>query len=188
MEEINIYLRQLRPEDVTDEYVSWFSDSVVHEFLDSKNITKKDSIEYIKFGIREKQYYLYGIFDDSNDKHIGNVKVGPINWRHGTSDLVTVIGDRNYWGKGLATKAIKLGNDIAFDVYDIRKVSGPVAEKNIGSLKAYRRAGWVAEAILKGHKVINVEPQDQIIISCFNPKYFDNTPKDILLGLEEERK
>ena len=180
MSSINIYLRVLSAVDVTDDYVGWFSDSVVHEFLDSKNISKQDAIDYIELGIAENHYYVYGIFDESNQKHIGNLKVGPIDRNHGTSDLVTVIGDRNYWGKGLATKAIKLGNIIAFETHDIRKLSGGIAENNVGSIKAYTRAGWIVEAIMKGHHLINGMPQDRVVVSCFNPKYFEDIPLSIL--------
>jgi len=180
MSEISIYVRELKKEDVTEEYVKWFSDSVVNEYLTSRNITIQDAVDYIEFGKSEKQYYVYGIFDASNQKHIGNLKVGPIDLNHGTSDLVTVIGDRNYWGKGLATKAIRLGNTIAFETYDIRKLSGGIAENNIGSIKAYTRAGWIVEAILKGHHLINGMPQDRVVVSCFNPKYFEDIPQSIL--------
>jgi hypothetical protein len=56
MSSTNIYLRALSAVDVTDDYVGWFSDSVVREFLDSKNISKQDTIDYIELGVAENQY------------------------------------------------------------------------------------------------------------------------------------
>src|SRR5690606_15462529 len=85
------------------------------------------------------------------DEHIGNLKIGNISHRDRISDLVTVIGNKKFWGKGIATEAIQLGNQIAFNALDIRKLSGGMYSGNIGSIKCYTNAGWKIEAILKGH-------------------------------------
>lgn len=167
-----IMLRELRPEDVNDTYLSWFQDSTVTEFLDSRRITKDDAINYMLLGRETRTYFMYAILAKDSGLHIGNLKIGPIQEMHGISDLVTVIGNREYWGKGLATEAIRLGSQVAFDVYGIRKLSGGIADGNIGSVKAYTKAGWVIEARLKGHHLINGEPRDRIVVSCFNPKFF----------------
>lgn len=167
-----IFLRRLTAEDVSEEYLDWFRDETVTEFLDSRSLTRRSVIEYIESGASSKTHYMYGIFDIGHDKHIGNIKVGPIQWAHLVSDLVCVIGAREYWGQGLAKEAIRLGNRVAFDVHGMRKVSGGIASGNVGSIKAYTGAGWVVEATMKGHHLINGEPQDRIVVSCFNPKFF----------------
>ena len=166
-----IYLRQLKESDVNEEYLSWFADNQVTEFLNAKNLKKKDVVDYIKKGIESRTYFMHAICDVETDKHIGNLKVGPIDREHMTSDLVTLIGDTNYWGKGLATEAIKLGNAIAFDKYDIRKLTGGICSDNIGSIKCYTRAGWEVEGTLKAHYVINDKILDRVCVSCFNPEY-----------------
>ena len=43
----------------------------------------------------------------TTDKHIGNIKLGPINWIHRYGDISLLIGDKDYWGKGIATEAIR---------------------------------------------------------------------------------
>ena len=42
----------------------------------------------------------------------------------------------------------------------------------MGSLNAYTRAGWVIEARLRGHTMVDGAAKDSIVVSCFNPKYF----------------
>jgi len=44
---------------------------------------------------------------------------------------------------------------------------------NIGSVKAYTRAGWVIEGVLKGQYLVDGKAEDRILVACFNPKYFD---------------
>lgn len=167
-----VYLRPLTEEDINEDYIAWFRDTVVTEYLDSRGITVDDARNYLREGRETGAYFMFAVIDRESGLHIGNVKLGPISKLHGTSDLVTVIGRREFWGKGLATEAISLGNRIAFEEYGIRKLSGGIADGNIGSVKAYTKAGWVIEANLKGHHLIDGEARDRIVVSCFNPAFF----------------
>jgi len=173
-----ITIRRLTADDVNDAYLSWFRDTIVTEFLDSRNLTKEDCANYIVDGSTSRTHFMYGIFDKETGNHIGNMKVGPIQWQHLVADLVCIIGRREYWGKGFAKEAIRLGNRAAFEIHGMRKVSGAIASGNIGSIKAYTGADWLIEATMKGHCVVNGEVQDRYMISCFNPKYFPKKETD----------
>jgi [ribosomal protein S5]-alanine N-acetyltransferase len=170
-----LYLRELLHEDVTDNYLSWFRNNEVTSFLevDGNSLTVKDVTDYIDEGNRTGNYKMFAICLLEGNKHIGNLKVGPINKKHAIADLVCVIGDRSYWGKGLATDAIALGNQLAFDQFNIRKLHGQIYADNIGSVKAYCKAGWIIEGIIQGRYWVDGKPMDQILVSCNNPKYFD---------------
>lgn len=167
-----VYLRKLNPDDINQNYLDWFRDSVVTEYLDAKNLTYQEVVDYMVEGHQSGLHVMLGIFCKDGDKHIGNVKIGPINWKHGTSGLVTFIGERQYWGQGIAREAVSIGTRVAFDVLGLRKLSDGVADGNGGSVKAYTAAGWCIEATMRGHHLIDGDPRDRIVISCFNPIFF----------------
>lgn len=164
-----IHLRELRHSDVTDRYLSWFSDDDVTRFLEVRDLKYNEVIEYMDYGRKTGTYFMYAICVNENNLHIGNLKIGPISNRHNLSDMVTVIGDKTYWGKGLATESIKLGVKIAFDIYKIRKLSASMYSDNIGSVKSYIKAGWFEEARLKAHGIIDGKIVDGVYVACFNP-------------------
>ena len=164
----SLTLRPLTESDVTERYLSWFQDEQVTKHLAAKNLTKEDVIDYIRQGKETGEYFMYAILYDG--LHIGNVKVGPIDKESKLSDLVVVIGDKDYWGKGLATEVIKIGNKIAFTKHGIRKLSGGMPGNHIGSIKAYTRAGWIIEAHLKDHYISDGILQDRVCVSCFADK------------------
>jgi [ribosomal protein S5]-alanine N-acetyltransferase len=166
-----VYLRELMESDINEDYLKGFSDDDVLNFLevDGKNLTKDAVVEYIREGRENKSYYMYAVCLLDSDKHIGNLKIGPINWKHMFSDLVTVIWDKQYWGKGLATDAIKEGNKLAFDKYNIRKLTGGMYANNMGSIKAYTKSGWIIEGKLQNHFIENGKFVDYVLVSCFNP-------------------
>jgi [ribosomal protein S5]-alanine N-acetyltransferase len=168
-----VYLRELKHEDVNETYLSWFRNNEVTSFLevDGKSLTEKMVTDYIDEGKKNGSYFMYAICLVENNMHIGNLKVGPINHKHRVADLVCVIGDRSQWGKGLATDAIAQGNSLAFESYDIRKLHGQIYADNIGSVKAYCKAGWIIEGVIEGRYLTENGPMDQILVSCNNPKY-----------------
>lgn len=165
-----ISLRELTADDIDERYLSWFSDRVVTQFLSARNLTRQDVIDYIDEGRRSGTYYMLALCDAASGLHIGNVKIGPIDRSNGNSDLVTVIGDRSFWGKGLATEAISLASQLAFEVYGIRKLCGSIISNNVGSIKSYTRGGWHIECVRKHQYLVDGELQDEVFVGCFNPK------------------
>lgn len=170
-----VYLRPLLVEDFTDRYLSWFRDPEVTQYLEAKNISRRDAILHLEEGNKAHAWYMYAICEITGDRHIGNLKIGPIHPRYRVSDLVTVIGERDAWGKGYAREAIKLGIKIAFEELNLRKLSASMDARNVGSLKAYTAAGFAVEATLKDQCMDTssgkVVLSDMIYIACFNPAF-----------------
>ncbi len=166
-----IHLRELTHEDITDRYLSWFRDMDVTRFLEVRDLTYQEVVDYMDFGKKSCTYFMYAICFNDNELHIGNLKIGPLSRRHALSDMVTVIGDKAHWGKGIATEAIRLGIKLAFNKYNIRKLSASMYSDNIGSLKAYLNAGWFEEARLKEHGIIEGKLVDGVYVACFNPNF-----------------
>jgi ribosomal-protein-alanine N-acetyltransferase len=169
-----VYLKKISVSEIDDTFMSWFSNEELMKYYTNSGdkITKEKILNSISDGEVSKTNYTYGIYDKTNSKCIGTIKIGPINLKHKISDLVVLIGDVSYHGKGLAPEAISLGNKIAFDVYDIRKLYGGMYETNISSIKSYTKAGWVIEGRLNGHYLVDGNQIDRILVGCFNPKYF----------------
>jgi ribosomal-protein-alanine N-acetyltransferase len=180
----NLYLKEIMHQDITDRVIAWFDDQELMKFYtNSKNkITKEILLQSIADGKKTGTVLTFGIFSKIENILIGTIKLGPINFNHRTSDLVALIGDRNFLGKGLSVEAIKLGNQLAFDEFDIRKLYGGMYESNIPSIKAYRRAGWMIEGRLKGQFLNEGKNEDRILVGCFNPKYFSS---DELIYIKE---
>lgn len=169
-----VYLRRIRESDLDERYVSWFQDEeLVRYYAGSKrSYTRESLLADIQEHERAGTSFLYGIFLKENDLCIGNIRLGPIVRDHKISDLVILIGDRSNHGKGLAVEAIRLGNRVAFELHDLRKLFGGMYEANEASVRAYTRAGWVIEGRLKGHYWVDGKPMDRILVGCFSPKYF----------------
>ena len=181
-----LYLREINILDINDNVMTWFDDEdLMKYYTNSKNkISKEKLLSSIKEGKKAGNLFTYGIFTNDDNILIGTIKLGPIHFVHRTSDLVALIGNRNYLGKGFSVDAISLGNQLAFEKFDIRKLYGGMYESNIASIKAYTAAGWLIEGRLKGFYEVENKNQDRILVGCFNPKYFAEEEIDQIKNYE----
>lgn len=182
-----LYLKKIGKSDITNDVMNWFSDLDLMKYYSNsqKRITKEILIDAIESGAKKGDNFTYGIFENGTNLLIGTVKIGPINFVHRTSDLVTLIGNRDYLGKGLSVEAISLGSELAFKEFDLRKLYGGMYISNIPSIKAYCRAGWIVEGRLKGFYLVDGKNEDRLLVACFNPKYFSNAEMNELIKNEQ---
>ena len=146
-----ILLRQLRKEDLTEEYVSWLNDPNVNQYLETRYLpqTHESLVDYWNNHRDDSSSPWFAIVSKNNNKHIGNIKLGPINRIHLTADISLFIGDKHSWGKGYATQSIKLLSEWSFATLNIRKLKAGIYSENHGSRKAFEKAGFALEATLK---------------------------------------
>lgn len=163
-----VYLREFTDDDVTDRYLAWFNDPSFTHFLETKSLTRQAALDHLHSGQISKSYIMYAIILKDTDQHVGNIKLGPIDQVNGLSDLSTIIGEKDCWGKGMGRAAIKIANHLAFSRHGIRKLSAKIRGDNYGSIKAYTGAGWVIEGRLVDHIIADGRPQDAVLVSCFN--------------------
>jgi len=172
----DIFVRPLQECDIDNDYLAWFKNEDGHldYFTGSGRVfTEEMIVGDFRKGLLEKRWFYY-LIESKNGIKIGNVKIGPIDKKNKTSDLVCFVGNRDFLGKGIASRAIAMANEIAFEEFDIRRLQGGMFEGNIGSIKAYTRAGWFIEARMRGYYWINGTSQDRVCVACLNPRYFED--------------
>ncbi len=169
MEEIRgsrLLLRAISPDEVTPEYVAWMNDPEVVRYLESRGTvqTAETVRRFVETANQSPDDRLFGIFLADTGRHIGNIKIGGINRRHGFADVGLLIGDRREWGKGYAAEAIALATRFAFEELGLVKLTAGVYEPNVASLRAFLRAGYREAGRLRLHRVSEGGRVDQIIM------------------------
>lgn len=166
-----IFLRRLTEEDATQEYVDWMNDPEINQYLESRFYTQ--TIESTKVFIRSvtnDNNYQFGIFLNESGKHIGNIKIGSINHYHRYADIGFLIGDKSYWGRGIATEAVKLATDFAFKTLKLHKLTGGLYEPNMGSMRTFLKNGYKEEGRLKNQYLLNGKYIDVLLFGKINEK------------------
>ena len=92
---------------------------------------------------------LFAIEDKTSKKHIGNIKLGPINFYHKFSEISYFIGEQNFWGKGYGTEAVKLMSKFSLFELKIEYLLAGVYENNKGSAALLKKLGYTLQGKFK---------------------------------------
>ena len=102
---MKLFLRPFDTADIDDEFISWHQndDGHLNFFTGSRrSFSHENLLEWIGHSkARDTHFYL--ISSDDGAK-IGTIKIGPIDLVNKTSDLVCLIGNRDYLDGGLLRK------------------------------------------------------------------------------------
>ncbi|GAH12567.1 unnamed protein product, partial [marine sediment metagenome] len=88
-----------------------------------------------------------------------------------------VIGESEYWGKGIAVEAGKLMITYAFEELNLHKIHTSIYSPNERSLKAATKLGFVQEAILREEIYIDGVHVDNHKFAVFKKEWL-NLKKD----------
>ena len=146
----NIILKKLNSQDISTEYLKWMNDKEVTKFTEQrfKKHSLKDIKKFVKEKNKSKNEFLYGIFLKKKTvlKHVGNIKLGPINKIHKSAEVSYIIGNKNFWKKGIATKSVKQIVKIAKKKFKLKKLIAGCYENNYGSIKVLKNNNFNQEA------------------------------------------
>ena len=153
IENKRIGLKELTEDDVIEEYVTWLNDDTINKYLECRHYdhTEESTKIYIQKASKDSKEILMGIYYKANNKHIGNVKLGPIDLIHKHATLGLLIGDKEFWGQGIGTDSIKLATRYAIEQLDLVTITAGCYETNVGSQKAFIKAGYSISGKIKSY-------------------------------------
>ena len=116
---------------------------------------------------------MFGIFIDelSLSKHVGNIKIGPINFNHKYANVSYFIGEKKSWGRGYASLAVNLITSYAFNKLKLNKCLAGVYSSNIGSIKVLKNNGYLKEANFKSQLKLGKIYEDEYVFSCYKKSF-----------------
>lgn len=139
------------PETHAESWSKWWHDSEYGRLLDmdpARLRSPKSIKEWLeKEGEKDPpQMWLFGIRTLEDDKLIGFVDLSNPS-AHGDSFVAIGLGEREYWGKGYGTDAMKLALRFAFMELGLHRVSLDVFDYNPRGIKSYEKAGFQREGV-----------------------------------------
>lgn len=138
----NTDLRPLGEEHATAKYARWLNDPEVNKYLETREVTIDELMAYIAEKNASDNALLLGIFWKENNEHIGNVKLEPIDHETGTATMGILIGEKEYWGKGVATEVTDLIAQYAFETLGLYEVNLGVISENTPAIRVYEKCGF----------------------------------------------
>ena len=112
---------------------------------------------------------------------VGGVAVGAVGYVPGrdverfSAEIGYWLGEE-FWGRGIATEAVILLTNYAFQQLNyLRLFALPFAD-NLPSARVLEKAGYLQEAVLRASSVKYGVPKDQLLYARINPDWKGVTP------------
>lgn len=112
---------------------------------------------------RQRIEIHFEIWHKIDKKPIGHVAIFDISWTDRHCELGLIVGEPEYWGKGIATEAVGLLFDYCFKELNLHKIITRSAHTNIGSWKVSEKLKMKKEAILHEYFYTDGDYEDAFI-------------------------
>ncbi|MHB1218288.1 MAG: GNAT family N-acetyltransferase [Alphaproteobacteria bacterium] len=147
-----VELRPFTPADIGPAYLSWLRDTDVVRYTDIKPIeqTLASVQAYVDTAQRDPSALFWAIHETEYG-HVGNLRMSGISVRHARATVALLIGDKSRWGRNLARDALVAASAHAFHTLGLRKICAGILTGNDASRRAFEKAGFHVEAVLRAH-------------------------------------
>jgi RimJ/RimL family protein N-acetyltransferase len=174
-----VRLGAVNPEIIAEAVARWTQDSEYDRFLDSgiarplRSKSLKEEIE--KESIKNDQFD-FSIHILGDDRFIGFISLMGINWVHGTAWVGIGIGERDDWGKGYGTDAMRVLLRYAFEELNLYRVNLNVFEYNPRAVRSYEKVGFSYEGRVRRYLNRNGRRWDIIYMGILRDEWLSGKP------------
>jgi len=141
------------PETQAKQEAQWLGNSEYSRLLDwepARRASAKTVQKWIEKQCENVSSIFFSIRTLADDRLIGGIGLDGIYWTHGDCFVGIGIGNREDWGKGYGTDAMKIILRYAFIELNLHRVSLDVFEYNPRGVRSYEKAGFVVEGRQRG--------------------------------------
>ena len=150
--EVRHYARHVMP-STPEEFKSWF---------------EPPSGRGVKDGV------FFTIYHKEDKRPIGSIGLFHINWVNRNAFIMGIIGEPEYWGKGIIGEAAKLLITYGFTELNLHKIYAGVFDPNKRSLRAAEKLGFKQEAHLKDDLYVDGKYVDMHQFALFKKDWMES--------------
>jgi RimJ/RimL family protein N-acetyltransferase len=143
-----VRLAAIDPEESAAAISRQSGDSDFFRLMDSapcRPYTKEGTKKWLEKDLESQHNIVFAIRTLADDRLIGDVGLGGLYWNHGDTFLGIGVGEREFWGKGYGSDAMKLALRYAFTELNLRRVTLNVFEYNLRAIRCYEKLGFQHE-------------------------------------------
>ena len=141
------------PLDRLVDIVHWRNDPTVNRYLRQGILTLEDVQAWCAQYFSRAEHKLFAVYADK--RLIGYCTLSHIDTTHRSCEIGIVIGNPDYWNKGLGAKAVTHLTTLAFTVYHLHRVYAMIQGGNIASMRCFEKVGFRHEGKLRDARYVN---------------------------------
>jgi len=109
---------------------------------------------------------------ETRDGHpIGEIGLMDIHPLHFRAELGVTIGEKEYWGRGYGTDAIRRLLRYAFEEMGLRRVGLITDEDNLRGIRCYEKCGFLREGLLRAFRLRHGKPLNMVVMGALRDEW-----------------
>ncbi|GHO61222.1 N-acetyltransferase [Ktedonobacter sp. SOSP1-52] len=167
-----VVLRSLELEDL-DMFWTWFADREVVRYSMGTWLfpwSKKETEQWLQQTLQDKNTLTLGVVKKDGSQLIGYAGIASISHINHSGEYYILLGEKSSWGQGYGTEATQLIVHYGFASLNLHRIMLTVSSLNTGGIKAYTRAGFRQEGILRDACYRDGVYHDKIVMSILRPE------------------
>jgi len=134
--------------------VQWYNDPQIRKTLVVDEVFELDKTMAWFKAVKESPSRLDLVIETRDGSPIGVVGLVNIDVSHKTAEIFIVIGDKEYWGKGVMLEAESVLIEHAFSQMHLEKIWAHARTDNVASIITMKKLGFQIEGTLRQHVCI----------------------------------
>ncbi len=152
----------------------WFADRDVVRYSLSLWLfpsSRHETHTWLERTIQDKHTLTLGIVDQATDALIGFAGISGISLINRSGEYFILIGNKACWSNGYGTEVTKLLVEYGFATLNLHRIALTVSDLNRAGVKAYERAGFTREGVLRQACYRDGQYHDKIVMSILRPEW-----------------
>jgi RimJ/RimL family protein N-acetyltransferase len=157
------------------EYMRLMDDEPAHMLSDKMIIKRMGDLEE---RLRDKLFFFF-IKPLTDDRLIGFVNLFLFSKFHREVWVGIGLGEKDFWGKGYGTDAMRLAVRYAFQELNMYRVSLDVFDYNLRAIRSYQKVGFVPEGRIRQSICRDGKRHDLMIMGILRDEWLANEGLDV---------
>ncbi len=173
-----VYLRALTPDDAAA-MSNWLNDDEVTRLL-YQGLRPMSAAAVYEIWSREaldQNTMSFAVCRKDNGRFVGTTGVYDLQWVMRSASFRVFIGDKQSWDKGAGTDCARLMQRYGFDKLNLNRIWLGVNAANERAVRAYEKAGFVREGLLRQEQFRNGTYYDVVRMAVLRADYQPVKPR-----------
>ncbi|MGE5474844.1 MAG: GNAT family N-acetyltransferase [Ignavibacteriales bacterium] len=152
----------------------WYNDDEVMYWASGARPDMMVSMDFLEEVWLEKSFTDYSVrmmIETIEGNSIGIIGFRDLNQQERRCRMLIFIGEKDYWGKGYGTDAIKGFLKFLFKRWNLNRVEADTWEGNHRAVEAYKKCGFKEEGRLRKARYVDGEYKDEIILGILKDEF-----------------
>ncbi|MBU9711890.1 GNAT family N-acetyltransferase [Evansella tamaricis] len=168
----SVYLRPIRDEDMEGIYKSCQDEEFLYMTGTRKSFTLDEIIKSYNQFNEDPTRYDFAICLLDNNEVIGDLAILDVDKVNRKAGFRISLHNKNILNKGYGTEATKLAQKFTFEELKLNRLELEVFSHNIRGIKAYEKAGFKKEGVLRQSLYMNDTYSDEILMGMLQEEYY----------------